>query len=293
MNFKKITVNLLGGTALVLLLASCSSTKNIVSEEIQPLGASRIMRKVLAESPRYQIYSSKKMNVDFDINGTKNSISASFQVERDDEIYMSIRKLNFPVGKIKVTTDSISIVNYLQKSYLYGDIEAAQYLMGANVDFRLLQAVLTADMRALTDDDIYNKNLISVIDNGMYRIDSQVKGKIGKAIEKGKDKRLSRYMDKMDPDDFVNFSIWVDPQLFVVRKIQLQNEKDDETITLSYDNYEKIQRQKFPCEASFEYLSKDKKIVLDLEIVKQTINKREDVAFTIPDKYKRINISDL
>lgn len=293
MDLKKISGKLLLCLALMQLLASCSSTKNIASEEIIPMNTSRIMRKMLSESPRYQTYSSKRMNVEFSFDGVKNSVSGSFQVERDKRIFMNVRKMAFPIGKAIVTTDSVSIINYLQRSFMYGDISGIQAFLGDNVDYRLLQAILTADMRALTNEDLYNKELTSSIDGKMYRIDSQIKGKINKAIEKGKDRRLSRFMEKMDGDEFVDFSIWVDPVLFLVQKIELRNLKSNEVLRLSYGNYEKIQRQYFPCEVSFEYLSRDKNITLNLEIGKQTVNKRESINFTIPEKYKRIDIADL
>jgi hypothetical protein len=38
-------------------------------------------------------------------------------------------------------------------------------------------------------------------------------------------KRLNRYMKRMDDSEFLNYSLWVDPQYFIIKKLVIKNIK--------------------------------------------------------------------
>jgi hypothetical protein len=288
LHFKHIFV-----IGLVLFLASCGTTKRIGTAEIKPMSASRIMRKVVSESPKYDTYSSKRLSVEFDINGTRNSATGQIQIEHDKQLLISLRKLGFPIGKALATTDSAFVVNFIQRNFMSGDLASLESYLGFDVNFGLLQAIFTADIRSLAQTEMLDKDVTSTIDSGLYRIDSRFNKKIAKALEKGNDRALERYKRNMADDEFMEFSLWVDPDQFVVRKVQFRNIKSKEEATLVYDQYEQISRRLFPEKITFQYLSNSKKIEVKIGVGKPSLNKKEDFSFSIPEKYNRLNISDL
>lgn len=279
--------------ALVLILAACSTSKRVGTAEIKPMSASRVMRKVVSESPKYETFSSKRLSVEFDINGTRNSATGQIQIEHDKQLLVSLRKLGFPIGKALATTDSAFVVNFIQRNIMTGDLASLESYLGFDVNFGLLQAIFTADIRSLAQTELLDKDVASTVDSGMYRIDSRFNKKISKALEKGNDRALERYKRNMADDEFMEFSLWVDPDHFVVRKVQFRNIKSKEEATLVYDQYEQINRRMFPEKITFQYLSSSKKIEVKIGIANASINKKEDFSFSIPEKYTRLNISDL
>lgn len=71
-----------------------------------------------------------------------------------------------------------------------GDLASLESYLGFDVNFGLLQAIFTADIRSLAQTELLDKDVASTIDSGMYRIDSQFNKKISKALEKGNDREF-------------------------------------------------------------------------------------------------------
>jgi hypothetical protein len=93
--------------------------------------------------------------------------------------------MSVPLGKAYLTQDSLYFVNYFDRSYVADDIANIQDLIGLNLDYNLLQALLTADISKILEEESIDKDLISTIDSQMYRIDSQFDPRISKAISTG------------------------------------------------------------------------------------------------------------
>jgi hypothetical protein len=273
--------------ALTIFFSSCRTTRQLPVFEVKPMVASKILKKVERETPVYTNYESKKISIDYDINNEKNSFSGQFKTKRNKSIILTIRKMSIPLGKALITPDSVVFVNYFDKSYLAGDFGEIKQLLGIDLDYNLLQALLTADISKLLQDENFDKDIFSVIDSQMYRIDSRFKPRIDRALSKGNEKLLNRYMKRMDDSDFIDYSIWVDPQYFVIRKIIVNDIKYNNNITICYNQYELVGRSLFPQEVSFDFFSPTEKFSILLKLSKSSVNTDNDFSFSIPEKFEK------
>jgi hypothetical protein len=271
-----------------IFASSCRTARQLPVFEIKPMTASKILKKIEREAPEYNNYESKKVSIDFDIKNLKNSLSGQFKTKRDKCIILTIRKMAIPVGKALITPDSIVFVNYFEKNYLAGDFSDIKKLVGIDLDYNLIQALLTADISKMLQDESFDKEVISVIDSQMYRIDSRFNPRIDRALTTGNEKRLNRYMKRMDDSEFIDYSIWVDPQYFVIRKVTLNDIKYKKNITISYNQYELVGRSLFPQEVSFDLFSPTEKFSILLKLSKSSVNTDNDFSFSIPEKFEEL-----
>ncbi len=278
--------------AVVLLAVSCSTTRNLPVSEIKPMPATKIIRKVESKKPIYQNYVAKKVSIEFENEESNGSFSGQFKIKRNKSIIFSVKKLSVPLGKAFLTQDSLFLVNYFDRSYIADDIERLQQLLGIDLDFNTLQALLTADISRIIEEEGVDKELISTIDSQMYRIDSKYDPRISKAISTGNEKRLSRFMKRMDDSEFLNYSVWVDPQYFVIRKLILKNIKSKEDVTINFNEYELVGRSLFPQQLMLEYYSPKNKMKVEINLSKLSVKADNDFTFNIPEKYERMNLTN-
>jgi len=278
-------------SATLFIAVSCSTTKYIPITDIKPMPASKIVRKVESKKPIYQNYVAKKVSIDFENDENSGSFSGQFKIKRNKSILFSIKKMSVPLGKVFLTQDSLFLINYFDRSYIADDIAKIQDLIGIDLDYNLLQALLTADISKILEEETIDKDLISTIDSQMYRIDSQLNPRISKAISTGNDKRLSRYMKRMDDSEFLNYSLWVDPQYFIIKKLVLKNIKSKEDVTINFSEYELVGRSLFPQQLLLEYFSPKQKMKVEINLSKLSVKPDNDFTFNIPDKYEKMKLS--
>ncbi len=269
----------------ILLATSCHTTKNISPSEIKPMTVSKILKKVEKETPTYRSYESKKVSIDVVTDNFKTNITAQFAIQKNNSILLSAKKLSLPIGKVMITRDSMKLVNYLQKNYLIDDIASLKKIFGVDVDYELLQALFTADVSNFIENKNLQKERTATIDSHMYKIES------ANGIVSGDNKNLNRNKNNMIDDDIMNYSVWIDPLLFVIRKVVVTDSKQNETLTLNYDQFELVGRNLFPQQIFFEYNSPSKVMKLEMKLSKPTINNVKDFNFVIPDKFEKFKLS--
>jgi hypothetical protein len=270
-----------------LIVTSCHTVRTLPAFEVKPMTALKVMRRVQREAPIYNNYESKKVSFEFDLNGNKNSVSSQLKIKRNKCIILSVRKLSLPLGRGLLAPDSIVFVNYFDKSYLSGDFTEIKKLLGIDLDYSIVQALLTADVTKLPVNDDFNKDLYAVIDSQMYRIDNPVNSKSERTNAAGNPRRINLFMKKADNSEFSDYSFWIDPQDFVVRKISLKDSKSKENIDIRYNQYQHFGRNFFPQEIVLDFVSSNQKVSFLIKLSKSSINADNDFSFSIPEKFEK------
>ena len=289
----KLSGNVLKVISMVIILwsfSSCKTTKMLVTHEVKPMTTSKIIRKIANETPKYKNYESKRININYSDNQNKNNFSGQFKIDRDHCIIVTLKKLNMPLGRAYLSPDSLFFVNYYDKYFVRDNMQAIQALIGVDIDYNLLQAFLTADISSLLTNKDFDKELESYIDENMYRIDSKFSPKVDRALTTGNDKRLNRYMRKLDDSEFIDYTVWIDPEFFVIRKLTFNDIKYKESLTLTYDEYELVGRSLFPQKIAMKMNTLKQNLELEVKLSKPTVNKSNDFNFSIPEKYDELKV---
>lgn len=287
-NVLKFTFQIL---VMTLILSSCSVSRQMPVYEVRPMPATKIIRKIEIEKPIYRDYQSKKVSVSFENGDNKSVFSGQLKIKRDNCIIVSIKKMSVPLGKGKITPDSIMFVNYFEDYFLSEGIDKIEKIINFPFNYSMLQSLLTGDVSKIINQKTTGREISSTIDSQLYRVESPLTSKISRVLESKNEKRIERYMKNYSDDDFSNLTFWVDPVYFVVKKMVIYNFKTNENISINFGEHELVGRSLFPQNFVVEYISEKNKVLVEIKLSKSSVNKEKDFSFNIPDSYEKLNVT--
>ena len=272
---------------ILLLLAGCKHTEKVVIEKkVKPISVRRIVRMVNDNELKYNTLSIKKVNMTININGNVNSIRGLYKIKRDSILQISAQKLTIPVGKMEVDTDSFRIVNHLDKTVMSGSFQEISDLIGNEIDYQTVQSILSNHIQSLRQDQRENrfKDYVLAIEGNMYKI-SSIRERRFKKIASSEGK-LERFKQRNDDEHLVKQDIFVDPDLFVVRKLVYDDIDAARVISIEFSEFKAQGDHWFPSNIHVS-VSGNKKLDLQVELSKISVDDETDFGFSIPSKYKR------
>lgn len=286
----RISTQVISGILLVVFFASCKTSKNIATvEKLKPLSANRIIKNIEKSAFQYDGLDIKRINCVYETPDNKTSFRANLSSSVDDFIQVHISKLNLPVARFLLTPDSVKMVNYMQKNYFLGDYDYIEKLLGAPIDFQVVQSIIANDVfayqRAEREKD--DTEFVSYTEDGMYILQSVKNRKLEKIERKGKDDKMDRYLKKIGEDNFVVQYLYIDPVSFKIRKIILDDVTDQRKVTVNFDEFVKLEDQLYPGSIDIHFESQDNDLKMKMKMSKLSVEKEAKSNFKIPDKYEQ------
>jgi hypothetical protein len=268
-------------------LVGCKQKQLVVApKKIRHLSVGRVTRLVRENALKFETLSVKKASIELNNNGKTSSIRGSFKIRRDSIIQVTAQKLTLPVGKLELNTDSFRIVYYLDKENIYGSIDYISDLIGLDIDFTIVQAILTDQIFSIHQDSRDNKfrDFACEIENDLYKITTIRDRKLRK-LTRNED-RLERYRNRKEDGHLIKQDIYVDPDSFVVRKMIVDDMDFNRVVELDFSNFEKVNNQWFPSMINMHFQS-DKTIDLSLDLSRISLDDEKNFEFPIAPKYKK------
>jgi len=272
---------------LAVFLAGCKQTEKIAApKKIKRYSVGKVIKMTNENSLKYETLSVKKVAVSLTIDGNTTSVRGSYKIRRDSIIQLYAQKMAIPVGKMEVNVDSFRMVYFLDQELFVGKNSYLSKLMGMDVDFGVLQALLSNKMFSFRQDprDKDFKEFSCDIEDEMYKISSIRDRKIRK-FSKNEDK-LERYRNRMDEGHVIKQDIYIDPDSFVVRRMVFNDLENNKGLKLEFSNYEKVMDQWFPGLIKMQ-VTGEKQLELSIELSKISLNDETNFGFSVSPKYKR------
>jgi hypothetical protein len=271
-------------------LASCKTAREVTVEKVRPISTNRLIKKVDENSFDYKYLNIKRIVVQYDGPDEKTSFRASLKSEKDKQLQVSISKLNFPVARMHLTPDSVKLVNYMEKSYLLEDYDFLSGFVNADLDFEMVQAVISNEAFSYRDDPRDNdfKDFVSYTESGMYILQSLKRRKLTKIAKKGGEEKMDRYLNKLNEENFIVQQLYIDPKTFKIRKILLDDQSNQRTAAINFSEFEKIGGQLYPGSIDIKFASQEKDLSIKIKLSKFSTEK-DSFSFNVPEKYSRVN----
>ncbi|MEI6677831.1 MAG: DUF4292 domain-containing protein [Mariniphaga sp.] len=246
----------------------------------------KVIKIVNDQSLKYESLSVKKMTMSFSDEGKVTSFRGSYKIRRDSIIQLYAQKLAIPVAKMEVNTDSFKIVNFLKQEFLAGKNSYINKFLGMDIDFGVLQALLSNKIFSFRQDskDKDFKEYVCEIEDNMYKI-SSIRDRKLKRINKSEEK-MGRYRSHLDQGHLIKQDIYLDPDSFVVKRMVFSDLDNHTGAKLEFAKYEKVKDQWFPGLIEIE-LTGDKKMELTIELAKISLDDEKNFGFSVSPKYKR------
>ena len=271
----------------ILLLSGCKHVEKVVIEKkVKPMSVRRVVRTVYDNELKYNTLTVRKVNVTINNDGNVNSVKGNYKIKRDSVIQVSAQNLIIPVGKLELDNDSFRVVYHIGKMVMSGAIQNISDLLSTDIDFPTIQAILSNHIQSVKQDQSENqfKDYVFSIEDNMYKL-SSIRARRYKKITANED-RLERFKQRNDEQNLVKQDIYIDPDLFVVRKEVYHDIESGRLITIEFSEFKALGEKWFPSIIHVAMTGK-KKMDLRIELSKVTVDDETDFVFTIPPKYKR------
>ncbi|SFR58627.1 DUF4292 domain-containing protein [Maribacter stanieri] len=244
---------------MIIFMASCKSTKVVSGGTVDEKLSSKSVIKAHYQNEAGFKTLSGRVKISYSDGEFTQNVSVSIRMEKDKAIWMSA-----PLGIVKayITPDRVSFYNKLQNEYFDGDFSYLSELLGTDVDFSILQNLLTGQAIVDLREEKYD---IDISDDS-YRLTPKQQGTLYKTLFK------------------------VEPKNFKMALQQLSQPTEKRLLEITYQNYQILDKEILPNEIMVRAISKDQVNNIDLEFKNLELNGAVNFPYSIPKGFNEIEL---
>ena len=266
---------------------SCKTPGTAVRTQLRPMSAARLIRNIESHAFDYQEMAIRRINVQFENGSQKTSFRASLRAVNNEKIMVTLSKLNIPLGRVLLTSDSVRFVNYMERNYFIGDYDFLSDMLNMDISFETVNAIISNNVFSFREEknesDLRDYN--TYIDEGMYVLQSFSERKLDKINRKGKERKIDRYLKKTDEEAFLIQTLYVDPEYFRVRRIILDDPLEERQLRIDFDKFTEFDNQLYPGDINLRFKGPDEDIRLNIELSRFSMENDQDFELSIPERY--------
>ncbi len=250
---------------LVVLTTSCRLWKN--STKPPKHNYSDTIISQIKDSDFTFNYLSSKFKGEFESEENSLSFSGTIRIKRDSAIWISVAPvMGIELFRLLVTKDSLQMINRLEKTYLKSSIKDLSILMKSDVNYEILEAVITGNFLNAYSYD----NLEKEITGQLYQLTLPKREYIHQ-------KDLSIYHE-----------ILVEPKNFKIVKQTIQSSQDSKNVlSAEYLDFTNIDDRHFPQRILISIKGQEA-LSIKLEYGKTRKESALRFPFSIPSKYSEV-----
>ncbi len=256
----------------IIAIIACNPQKKIIKEPIKEKGADYLFDQLKKHEFKYDGLNIK-FSADFEMEKKSNSFSGTLRIRKDSAIWMTVSALGLEAFRALITHDSIKMLNRLNNTYYAEGFLFLNKLLSTNMDFDMLQSLLTGNDFSLYQGDIFKAS----IENKQYKLSTVGRGKLKKYIANTEDSLRLLMQD-----------IWLDPETFKISKVMLKEIKENRKLEVEYSEFQLIDTMYIANKMKFDFSNLNQKIKLDINLNKISRVNALEFPFTVSPKYTRI-----
>jgi hypothetical protein len=269
-------------------LYSCKTPERIPGVRLKPMNAVKLYKNAEDNTFDYNQFNIRKVNIQYDNGKNKTSFRASVAAVKDKAVTLSITKLNLLLARVMLSPDSITYINYFDKSYYKGLYEPVCNLLDFDLDFNTIQAIVSANIFSLFENQKDLREYKTWTENGMYVLQSEAIRKLSRMEARGKTHRMARLLKRMNEEISVIQTFFFDPSLYVIRKLTMEDKDSPRKVTLQFNDYEPVGTKYFPSSVGMVFQSDSINLEVQAKMSGFSVEEGEIIPFKIPEKYGRI-----
>lgn len=200
-----------------------------------------------------------------------HAIAGSMRIRKDSAIFISIAPiLGIEIARAIVTPDSVKLVNRLESTYYLGDMKILSTMFNADLDFYMLQALLTGN------------------DFPHFRMDQFMLSEDTQLLKLFADER-ARKSGEGQP---IQQLLTVDPVTMRIRTNIMEQIPSGRALRADYKRYADVDGNWLPAEMQLMFSDDANTSNLEMNFNRTTINVPQNMQFSIPSRYTPINLAD-
>jgi hypothetical protein len=272
---------------IITLMFGCKHTEKVVIEKkVKAISVRRAVKLVIDNEIKFNTLSVKRVGLTINNDGDVNSFRAQYKIRKDSLVQISAQKLTIPVGKIEINPDSFKVVFHMGKFVMIESLQKISEFIGYDIDYQTIQSILCNHLQSIRQDQKDNsfKDYVLDIEENMYKISSIRERRFKKFVSN--DEKLERFKQRKDEEHFIKQDIFIDPDIFVVRKVVFNDIDYGRIVTITFSEFMALGEKWFPGNIHI-LLSGGKPMDVKIELSRVVLDDEADFGFSIPPKYKR------
>jgi hypothetical protein len=272
-------------------MVSCKAPKTLTAERLRPISTNRLIRNIEENAFDYKSFDIKKISCQYETSKEKASFRASLESVKDQYILLSLSKINLPVARLLLTPDSVKMINYFEKTYSVNDYSLLNKFFNSNADFNVIQAILSNDLFSYRNDlrEQDYREFVTYADSGMYVLQSAKNRKLEKIERKRKEEKMERFLKKLDEENMVIQSLYIDPVHYKIRRIVLDDRTEERILNINFSEFQSVDNYLYPGDIHIRFTGPGDFVSLKVKLSKfSTQSTTRDLSFKIPERYKRV-----
>lgn len=201
------------------------------------------------------------------------SLNITLRLKTDSVIWISLSPLlGIEVARVLITQDSVKFMDRLNNKYSITDYQVLNDLFQVNIDFDIIQGVLTGNLFS------YKKNKF----HSVYLEDSYY---ILSTLSK---RKLKRSLEDVDINKPIVQDMWVDGSSYRITQLNIEDQRSNKSLHTDYSKFTMTDGGLFPYKSA-TIIKTDKQIKINIEYSKVVLNENMEYPFTIPSSYEKVN----
>ena len=247
-----------------------------------------------------------KANVTISEGKQKLSFKANIRMEKDSVIWSSLSILGIAGAKTLMTQDSIKVVNYKDRNYINEAYSKLQdYLNSDILSLGNLQKIMLGDWLYISDFEKYRMKynekeyVVSTMSERRLEKDWMEKkiDKLEKKYEKKEEKDAEKAQENLEKKqdrnprkyDGLAIEVLIDPFDLKVKRMFVKDYYFNGELTTEYSDFKMVNNSMFPHTVNIT-LNGKKKLGVEIEYYKITLDQEISTPFSIPKKYERLRL---
>lgn len=233
-------------------LSACGTSHALFSGKIKPMTAEELDKELRSQLIQFETFSSKA-KIDLQSNQGNQSFSASIDIRRDSLIGISLRFLGVEGARIRITPDSIEILDRLNQEYLPRDYTFLRDSLNLDLNFSNLQNLI------IGNPVMYDSTTLETVESEEFYILNASKG-----VYKN---QLSMAAD------------------FSIVRMFIQDLYARRNLTLLYAEYDKVNGKRFALNRNIK-LDAREDLTADVVFTNVEFDAPFEFSFSVNSKYK-------
>lgn len=251
-----------------LLFTSCKTVKEIRRGPLENRTSKELWETLDAQSTFGTI--SAKVHVDFEQNGKKQAFNCKLRIQEDSAVWVSIAPLlGIELFRMVLTTDSVKLVDRLNKRYFTDSLTVLESMTKVPVSFDVLQSLLTGRLVNLYPAEKYRTSRI--IDH--YQMSMKSRGK------------MRRDFRRTMQDVPIAHQMQIARNGSSLIGTFLKDLSTGNLVRAKYSEFEVIGEKEFPTEMDI-HTAGSGRVRIKLEWSRIKMGEPVNLPFNIPGKYK-------
>jgi hypothetical protein len=189
------------------------------------------------------------------------SVNAEIRIEKDKQIFVSIRFLGITMAKALITPKEVKYYEKINGTYFEGDYEALSRWLGTSLDY----------------DKVQNLLIGSALDN-------LTKGK----YKSSADGSLVKLTDNSDPKTQKAF--YFEPGNYLIKREQIAQPQQNRSLEVNYPAFNKFDQANLPAKILLEAIQPKGKTNINIEYNSASFNESLQFPYSVPEGFERVNL---